>query len=554
MSIACGKCGSSLAEGQSFCTSCGTGIQETSGTMAARFCTGCGAALATGSKFCEKCGTSTVGPQVTTATAAAAAAPRLQAESIAPPAQVASVPPPPAKSGSGFLKFAMIAVVVFVFVLLLAMGSCAYVAYRAKQRFNKVEQAYQKDDFQGMVAAATGDEAKPEPLPKWKPASAELASSPGSKVPLRESLRIVDIGSDKLRGDYESIFVVDKVTEQSVHISASQQFPKGDALSKLLNSGPKDSEQVRKISCGRTVFAADLQDSAQFDAYFCREGRNEQHRGTTAMGFSRKTFNELKTSGHADFTYHEDPFKSLLKSFKNAMASDSKGADAASQDLMNKMMNFAPTVGGGDNTVMDTPAHTATLHRKGSSDIAFPVMINDQPTELPAMDVVVNVDHEAHIYVLDDPANPMVLAVASTLGGNEQVVKIYWDTPQPANQLEQDLEKNGRANVYNLYFDFNSAALRPESGKVLNEIADVMHAHPEWRLSVEGHTDNIGGDKSNLELSQHRAAAVVTALAADYGIDPKRFSSAGFGASRPVETNDTIEGRARNRRVELVRQ
>ncbi len=450
-------------------------------------------------------------------------------------------------------KIIMILAAVLMLILLLAMGSCAYIAYRAKQRFNKVEQAYQKDDLEGMVAAATGEEAKPEPLPNWKPANAELVSSSAVKVPLRESLKMIDAGSDKLRGDFESIFVVDKITQQAVHISASQQFPKGDGLNKLLNSGPVDSQQARKISCGRTVFTADLQDSAEFDAYFCREGRNEQHRGTTAMSFSRKTFNDLKTSGQSEFTYHEDPFKSLLKSFKNAMASNSKDADAASQDLMKKMMNFAPAVGPGDNSAMDTPALKATLHRNGTSDLAFPVMVNDQPTELPVMDVVVNVDHEAHVYVLDDPDNPMVLAVVSTTGGHQQVIKLYWDTPKPTNQLEQDLEKNGRAKVYDLYFDFNSATLRPESGKVLSEIADVMHAHPDWKLSVEGHTDNIGGDKSNLELSKRRSEAVVAALVSEATIPANRFSTAGFGASRPVDTNNTVEGRARNRRVELVR-
>jgi outer membrane protein OmpA-like peptidoglycan-associated protein len=116
------------------------------------------------------------------------------------------------------------------------------------------------------------------------------------------------------------------------------------------------------------------------------------------------------------------------------------------------------------------------------------------------------------------------------------------------------LEKNGRAKVYDLYFDFASATLRPESGKVLSEIDRVMRDHPDWKLSVEGHTDNIGGNTSNLDLSKQRAAAVVQSLVVSYGIAEGRFTTAGFGASRPVDTNDTPEGRARNRRVELVRQ
>lgn len=108
--------------------------------------------------------------------------------------------------------------------------------------------------------------------------------------------------------------------------------------------------------------------------------------------------------------------------------------------------------------------------------------------------------------------------------------------------------------MYDLYFDFASATLRPESDKVLSEISKAMADHPDWKLSVEGSTDNIGGDASNLDLSKRRAAAVVQALVSSYHISADRFSTAGFGASRPVDTNDTLEGRARNRRVELVRQ
>ena len=103
-------------------------------------------------------------------------------------------------------------------------------------------------------------------------------------------------------------------------------------------------------------------------------------------------------------------------------------------------------------------------------------------------------------------------------------------------------------------FDARSAVLRPESKKVLTEIAQAMRNHPDWKLSVEGHTDNIGGDASNLDLSKRRSAAVVNALATDYDIPVNRFTTTGCGASCPVDTNSTIEGRARNRRVELVRQ
>jgi outer membrane protein OmpA-like peptidoglycan-associated protein len=120
--------------------------------------------------------------------------------------------------------------------------------------------------------------------------------------------------------------------------------------------------------------------------------------------------------------------------------------------------------------------------------------------------------------------------------------------------LEKQLIKDKRAVTYGIYFDFNRDTLKPESEPVLKEIAQAMTDNPDWNLTVEGHTDNIGGDSYNLELSRRRAASVKQALVSHYTIAPERLLTGGFGASRPVETNDTLEGRARNRRVELVRQ
>jgi OOP family OmpA-OmpF porin len=102
--------------------------------------------------------------------------------------------------------------------------------------------------------------------------------------------------------------------------------------------------------------------------------------------------------------------------------------------------------------------------------------------------------------------------------------------------------------------DRPKATIRPESEPILKEIADVMAKNPAWKLSVEGHTDNIGGAASNLDLSTRRAAAVRQALVDRYHVTGSRLAPTGFGESRAKATNDTLEGRARNRRVELVRQ
>jgi outer membrane protein OmpA-like peptidoglycan-associated protein len=110
-----------------------------------------------------------------------------------------------------------------------------------------------------------------------------------------------------------------------------------------------------------------------------------------------------------------------------------------------------------------------------------------------------------------------------------------------------------RVAVYGILFDFASATLKPESAPVLLEIADALKTNPSWELTIEGHTDNVGGASYNLDLSRRRAESVKRALASGYHIEASRLSTVGYGFSRPVASNDTPQGRARNRRVELVR-
>jgi OOP family OmpA-OmpF porin len=134
------------------------------------------------------------------------------------------------------------------------------------------------------------------------------------------------------------------------------------------------------------------------------------------------------------------------------------------------------------------------------------------------------------------------------------VVKIDYTVTHPVNLVEKQLTEQKRAVTYGIYFDFNKDTIKPESEPVLKEIVQAMTDNPGWKLTVEGHTDNIGGDAYNLDLSKRRAAAVKQALVTRYRIAPDRLSTNGFGSSSPVDTNDTLEGRARNRRVELTRE
>jgi outer membrane protein OmpA-like peptidoglycan-associated protein len=103
-----------------------------------------------------------------------------------------------------------------------------------------------------------------------------------------------------------------------------------------------------------------------------------------------------------------------------------------------------------------------------------------------------------------------------------------------------------------LLFDFDSSTIKPEAHTVLDEVAIILEANPEIKGEIRGHADSTGAEEYNLQLSEKRAKAVEKYLE-DKGLDPARFTSKGYGASQPIASNETEEGRQENRRVELVR-
>ena len=123
-----------------------------------------------------------------------------------------------------------------------------------------------------------------------------------------------------------------------------------------------------------------------------------------------------------------------------------------------------------------------------------------------------------------------------------------------AAEMGKAIAATGSVALYGIYFDTNRAELTPASNAALAEIAKLLHGQPQLKLLVVGHTDNVGSFQSNLELSQRRAAAVVKALAGTHGIDGRRLTPVGVSFASPVASNRTEEGRAKNRRVQLVEQ
>lgn len=142
----------------------------------------------------------------------------------------------------------------------------------------------------------------------------------------------------------------------------------------------------------------------------------------------------------------------------------------------------------------------------------------------------------------------------------EPVSRVVIVEPQPMQQvyavdvssLYASLTAEGRVAVYGINFETNRSAIAPESETVLAQVRDLLGAHPELKLRIEGHTDNVGAPAANRTLSEQRAAAVKAWLVRN-GVDGARLTAEGLGDTRPTAPNDTDDGRARNRRVELVR-
>lgn len=123
-----------------------------------------------------------------------------------------------------------------------------------------------------------------------------------------------------------------------------------------------------------------------------------------------------------------------------------------------------------------------------------------------------------------------------------------------AAALSNDINRQGHVAVYGIFFDTGKAEVKPESEPTLVEIARLLQRDPRLKLYVIGHTDSTGELAMNMDLSRRRANAVLQALASKHGIAPARLKADGVGPYAPVASNDAEEGRAKNRRVELVKQ
>ncbi len=396
-------------------------------------------------------------------------------------------------------------------------------------------------------------------------------------MPLCEGLQIVT-AIDQPNGDYESIKTVESMDETVVRLRYSSEQLVIDPMA-------EDFGQVRKTLVRRTVRRADLRDATSYQQrYF--SGMAELIPGTTAIGTSAKVLAALRATGQAEL--------SISNAYDASPSTD--------RTVSPNIYDFQTT---------------GALQRFGPRPAHVTVLVNGVSTNLPAIVARGDFAGElSEFQFLDDSANPLTLTfrvgigavppvskeqrdqcetmaqaapelkqVAQALCGRTgtgdsevlQVVKITHRCPDVAEsvvadrrpdptdaqhasglppgaaELERALASAGRVDVYDIHFSFNSDRIRDESMPRLAEIAAVLRRHPDWRLAVGGHTDAIGGDAYNMALSQRRAAAVKAALVTRHGIAATRLTSAGHGEAQPRAANDTLQGRARNRRVELVR-
>ncbi len=167
------------------------------------------------------------------------------------------------------------------------------------------------------------------------------------------------------------------------------------------------------------------------------------------------------------------------------------------------------------------------------------------------------VDRPGYTALKFNRGNGTVYAVVRTGSGGYRLYLDVLEEKAMTQEVTADLmwdalEKDGFVALQ-INFDTNRAVIKPESMPLIEQIVDLMKSRPELEISIEGHTDSQGNAAANKTLSLNRAKAVAAKVAAE-GIEASRMKTVGWGQEKPVADNRTGEGRAKNRRVELVRQ
>jgi outer membrane protein OmpA-like peptidoglycan-associated protein len=518
------------------------------------YCTNCGNQLEAGVLFCTRCGGSTFPPVAPHAPQPIV--PQTQSTPAPLSAPVAaSTGPATAKGGCG--KFILAAVVVLVVVAALGIGGVVYVGINVKQKAtsfaakvtsptyvpspnpdksSEAKNGHQESGEQllnGLAGLLQGKQGtdKGDVVPTISQKDAIVPCSPGTmhsqndaRIPLRKGT-VVTTAWGITKGDVEVRNTVTAVDDTGFTDTASNGTYVND-----------NGENTLAANDTNIVCSEDLSEATTYTTGTWHRFPKILH-SLTRLRISDRTFQEIQKAGHMHLAY--EGFKSVDEE------------------------RLAPEFDDGD------------LVWTEKQDVAYPLIVNDQRVTVPAIHLTGTFDVHGkdprpmrdrplhvptELFVLDDPLDPLVLLLKMTAPQYHngryriEVTSVSYEVPHPVNLVEKQLTEQKRAITYGIYFDFNKDTIKPESEPVLKQIVQAMTDNPDWKLTVNGHTDNIGGDAYNLDLSKRRAAAVKETLVDRYHIAPGRLSTNGYGVSSPIDTNETLEGRARNRRVELTRE
>lgn len=418
------------------------------------------------------------------------------------------------QSGNLFLKIVAIVLGLMALGTLLAIASCVYLGYRVKQKAEQLtaKAGEVKETLTALVPTRT---AKIQPCPPVDPAESDAfrKAAASALIPLTPGLTLVSVWENPAVGahDLESYETVEAIDNNTVKVVVANNVP----------------EQNNKWSRRgvRTLCIADLLNARQYETAWGSEAGEgkllavpETIAGATMFSLSRAMYQDFRAGRPAElevFVARESPW-----SFEEYGVTDD---------------------------------FKVQLARVESQDVRYSAIVNDERKDLPAIHVKGHTEaSDIEAYVLDEPANPLVLNLL-TSGWKSFITYVKISFPVE-KKIERNLAQSGCAAVYGIYFDFDSARLRPESEPALKDIAEALRHNPAWNVVIRGHTDNLGGDAYNLTLSTRRAEAVQQALATGFRLSSARLTSEGYGASRPKAPNDTLQGRALNRRVELCRR
>jgi OmpA-OmpF porin, OOP family len=351
---------------------------------------------------------------------------------------------------------------------------------------------------------------------------AQSVAARPTMIPLVPGLMLVKAARTR-EGDYEAMSVISTISARGVELTVSGEVP-------------TPGQKPVSVNVTRIVRVADLKDSHTYKYYF-NTMDEAVFSGTTALGTSTAVIADLRSRGETTMTLD--------------------GRSGGLVGLVDDLLGNIGKAGGASKALGGGALATGTVKLVTTKPVFFSVLVNSVKTMLPALHVhgrIGDADNleDADLYFLDDPANPLTLRFA--IGSDTlEVINIEFPVADASKAMERELKDTRRSVIYGIYFDFNSATIRPQSQPVLREIVGVMQREPAWTLKVEGHTDNVGGTAKNADLSTRRAAAVKAALVG-MGVPDQRLETGGYGASVPRETNATLAGRARNRRVELSRE